>query len=52
MILSLEENVNIYFFNNKNASYRKSYTSYYVSEVASTGGHSSAEGDQSHLSNF
>ncbi len=52
MILFLEENVNICFFNNENASYKKSYTFCYISEATLTGSHNSAEGGQSLLSNF
>ncbi len=52
MTLSLEENVNICFFNNENASYKKSYTPCYAPKAAPTSSHSSAKGDQSHLLNF
>ena len=52
MTLSLEEDVNMCFFNNENASYKKNYTPCYTPEAAPTGGHSSAEGGQFHLSNF
>ncbi len=52
MTLSLEEDVNICFFNNENASYKKNYTPCYAPEAAPTGGHSSAKGDQFHLPNF
>ena len=52
MTLSLEEDVNMCFFNNENTSYKKNYTPCYAPEAALTGGHSSAEGDQFHLPNF
>jgi len=52
MIFSFEKNVNIYFFNNKNASYRKNCTFYFISEVAPIGGYSSVKGDQFYFSNF
>ncbi len=42
--LSFKENINIYFFNNENTSYRKSYTSYYALEITSIGSHSSVKG--------
>ncbi len=42
MTLSLEENVNMCFFNNENANYKKNYTPCYVPEVTLTGSHSSA----------
>ncbi len=43
MILSLEENINMYFFNNENASYKKSYTPCYAPKAAPTGSHSFAK---------
>ena len=52
MILSLEEDVNIYFFNNENASYRKSYILYYAFETTLTDGYNSAESSQFYFSNF
>jgi len=52
MTLSFEKDVSIYSFSNKNISYRKNYTSCYISEVALIGDHSSAKNDQFHFSNF
>ena len=45
MTFSLEENINIYFFNNENASYKKSYTLYYAPVIVSEGSRSSAGDD-------
>ncbi len=42
MTLSLEEDVNICFFNNENASCKKSYTPYYTPVIVSEGSCSSA----------
>ncbi len=42
MILFLEEDVNMCFFNNENTSYKKNYTPCYTSEAALIGSHSSA----------
>ncbi len=52
MTLFFEEDINMCFFNNENASYKKNYTPCYAPEAASTGGHSSVKGGQFHLPNF
>ncbi len=43
MTLSLEEDVNMYFFNNENTSYKKSYTFCYAPVVVPEGSRSSAK---------
>ncbi len=52
MTLSLEEDVSTYFFNNRNTSYRKRYTSCYASEAALIDSHNSAKDDQFYFSDF
>jgi len=52
MILFFEEDINICFFNNKNISYKKSYTLCYVLEAVLIDDHNFVEGDQFYLPNF
>ncbi len=51
MILFFEKDINIYFFNNENIGYRKSYTPCYTSKTALIGNHNSVKDDQFYLSN-
>ena len=52
MILFFEEDINICFFNNKNISYKKSYTSCYTFEIALIGDYSFTKSNQFYFSNF
>ncbi len=46
------EDINIYFFSNKNANYKKSYTSYYVFKVILIGNHNFAKDNWFYLQNL